>query len=282
MWWMYMRIWYDFYVIKYRYDMFIYVFDVIFFISFMYNSFLLCFLFSSRFEYFEAWTEWETCDRSEEPRCESKLDLTMTQTRHSLWQSLWHAMILLWLWFYMILWSKKMILFACFRPHRPVRARFHGLFSVTGNHSNVKFFCIFSMFFRCMCTVSSCRRCKCIAPVTRNHFRYIRYTCPNLWCNPCSKCYGMDCFGTYFTHALCSSLRFGCDIEQDNDWLRWKNETPARPYGTMDRCFNIVIFHLRQEFMNSWTHILKHSGCGGGQSYRHRQAGFPTLPEAHT
>ena len=20
-------------------------------------------------------------------------------------------------------------------------------------------------------------------------------------CNPCSKCYGMDCFGTYFTHA---------------------------------------------------------------------------------
>ena len=25
-------------------------------------------------------------------------------------------------------------------------------------------------------------------------------TCPNLQCNPCSKCYGMDCFGTYFKH----------------------------------------------------------------------------------
>ena len=31
--------------------------------------------------------------------------------------------------------------------------------------------------------------------------RYILYTCPNLWCNSCSKCYAMDCFGTYFTHV---------------------------------------------------------------------------------
>ena len=31
--------------------------------------------------------------------------------------------------------------------------------------------------------------------------RYILYTCPNKWCNACSKCYGMDCFGTYFTHV---------------------------------------------------------------------------------
>ena len=31
--------------------------------------------------------------------------------------------------------------------------------------------------------------------------RCILYTCPNLWCNSCSKCYGMDCFGTYFTHV---------------------------------------------------------------------------------
>ena len=31
--------------------------------------------------------------------------------------------------------------------------------------------------------------------------RYRLYTCPNLWCNSCSKCYAMDCFGTYFTHV---------------------------------------------------------------------------------
>ena len=29
--------------------------------------------------------------------------------------------------------------------------------------------------------------------------RCIPYTCPNLWCNPCSKCYAMDCFGAYLT-----------------------------------------------------------------------------------
>ena len=31
--------------------------------------------------------------------------------------------------------------------------------------------------------------------------RYILYTCPKLWKRSCSKCYGMDCFATYFTHA---------------------------------------------------------------------------------
>ena len=36
--------------------------------------------------------------------------------------------------------------------------------------------------------------------------RYILYTCPNLWCNSCSKCYGMDCFGTYFTHVQTSDV----------------------------------------------------------------------------
>ena len=36
--------------------------------------------------------------------------------------------------------------------------------------------------------------------------RYILHTCPKLWCNPCSKCYGVDCFGTYFTHVQ------SCDV----------------------------------------------------------------------
>ena len=34
--------------------------------------------------------------------------------------------------------------------------------------------------------------------------RYILYTCPNLWQRSCSKCYAMDCFGTYFTHVQTS------------------------------------------------------------------------------
>ena len=31
--------------------------------------------------------------------------------------------------------------------------------------------------------------------------RYIPYTCPNRWCNPCSKCYAVDCFGAWLIHV---------------------------------------------------------------------------------
>ena len=38
--------------------------------------------------------------------------------------------------------------------------------------------------------------------------RYILYTSPNLWASSCSKCYAMDCFGTYFTHVqTCGNVR---------------------------------------------------------------------------
>ena len=45
--------------------------------------------------------------------------------------------------------------------------------------------------------------------------RYILYTCPNLWCNPWSKCYGMDCFGTYFTHVQT------CDVTHVQSATEW-------------------------------------------------------------
>ena len=34
--------------------------------------------------------------------------------------------------------------------------------------------------------------------------RYILHTCPKLWCNPCSKCYAIDCFG--ILHCCCFGL----------------------------------------------------------------------------
>ena len=38
--------------------------------------------------------------------------------------------------------------------------------------------------------------------------QYILYTSPNLWASSCSKCYAMDCFGTYFTHVqTCGNVR---------------------------------------------------------------------------
>ena len=45
--------------------------------------------------------------------------------------------------------------------------------------------------------------------------RYILYTCPNLWCNSCSKCYGMDCSGTYFTHVQT------CDVTRVQSATEW-------------------------------------------------------------
>ena len=40
-------------------------------------------------------------------------------------------------------------------------------------------------------------------------------TCPKLWCNPCSKCYGMDCFGTYFAHVQ------SCDVTRVQSATEW-------------------------------------------------------------
>ena len=106
----------------------------------------------------------------------------------------------------------------CFWPYRPVRARFHGLFSVTSIQCHVTFFCIFSMFFRASARLvhvdvaNVLRQAQYICNVYRachakpfscwNHttfvfkvlrnglLRYILYTCPNLWLRSCSKCYG--------------------------------------------------------------------------------------------
>ncbi len=52
--------------------------------------------------------------------------------------------------------------------------------------------------------------------VLRNgRLRYILYTCPNLWWRSCSKCYGMDCFGTYFTHVKpCNDVR----VQSATEW----------------------------------------------------------------
>lgn len=118
-------------------------------------SFVYCFLFSSRFEHFEAWTEWETCDRSEEPRCESRSDASDT----------WH---------------------------------------LTQTRSD------------------------------------ITVTTVTMTCKAAMLLYD----------SMIKKIDFIC--------LFWYSDFSSK-----------ARIH---EFMNSWTHILKNSGCGGGQSYRHRQA----------
>ena len=45
--------------------------------------------------------------------------------------------------------------------------------------------------------------------------RYRLHTCPSLCCNSCSKCYAMDCFGTYFTHVQT------CDVTRVQSATEW-------------------------------------------------------------
>ena len=56
--------------------------------------------------------------------------------------------------------------------------------------------------------------------------RYILYTCPNLWLRSCSKCYAMDCFGTYLTHAQT------CDYVRVQSATQWTDFTHAKPVIT--------------------------------------------------
>ena len=37
------------------------------------------------------------------------------------------------------------------------------------------------------------------------------HICPKLWCNSCSKCYGMDCFGTYMCDILDTCPKLWCN-----------------------------------------------------------------------
>ena len=45
--------------------------------------------------------------------------------------------------------------------------------------------------------------------------RYIFHKCPQLWWNPCSKCYAVDCFRTYFTHVQ------SCDVTRVQSATEW-------------------------------------------------------------
>ena len=65
--------------------------------------------------------------------------------------------------------------------------------------------------------------------------RYILSACPNLWLRSCSKCYGMDCFGTYCT---CPNL-----------WLRCVQSAAQSTYFThVQTCDNVLVQSASQ-----WT-----------------------------
>ena len=102
--------------------------------------------------------------------------------------------------------------------------------------------------------------------------RYILYTCPNLYCNSCSQCYGMDyCFGTYFTHVqTCTVTRVHSATEWTASECAEKKACSGAPLRDDGPLFlstpedhkttttNFPVFLLLCFFL-----LVKHAGCCG-------------------
>ena len=72
--------------------------------------------------------------------------------------------------------------------------------------------------------------------------RYIRHKCPKLQCNMCSKCYGMDCFGTYFTHV--QSCNVTC-VQSATEWtasVHTSHMPQAVMYNPCSKCYGMDCF----------------------------------------
>ena len=91
---------------------------------------------------------------------------------------------------------------------------------------------------------------------------YILYTCPKLWCNSCSKCYGMDCFGTNFTHVQ------SCDVTRVRSATEWNasvhtsHMSKAVIYNSCSKCYWMECFGTYFTHVQSFdvTHNGAHNG----------------------
>ena len=80
-----------------------------------------------------------------------------------------------------------------------VYCKFKWIISYIINHSYV----VGGTYVLALCV--SCLFCR-IRLIQCAYFTHV--TWPNLWYRSCSKCYAMDCFGTYFTHVqTCDNVR---------------------------------------------------------------------------
>ena len=81
---------------------------------------------------------------------------------------------------------------------------------------------------------------KFLFKVLRNGLlRYILYTCPNLRLRSCSKCYAMDCFGTYFTHAQT------CDYVRVQSATQWT--ASVHSFLQAQTCENISLIYSKYQ-----------------------------------
>ena len=68
--------------------------------------------------------------------------------------------------------------------------------------------------------------------VLRNRLlRYILKTCPNLWWRSCSKCYAIDCFGTYLKHVqTCDDVHVQSATQSTASVHTWNMSKPVMTF----------------------------------------------------
>ena len=68
--------------------------------------------------------------------------------------------------------------------------------------------------------------------VLRNRLlRYILETCPKLWWRSCSKCYAIDCFGTYLKHVQnCDDVRVQSATQSTASVHTWDMSKPVMTF----------------------------------------------------
>ena len=80
----------------------------------------------------------------------------------------------------------------------------------------------------------------------------ILYTCPNLWQRSGSKCYAMDCLGTYFSHVqTCDNVR----VTSATHWTAWAHTShmskPVTTFG-FKVLHNGLLGHILHTCPNLW------------------------------
>ena len=78
--------------------------------------------------------------------------------------------------------------------------------------------------------------------------RYILHTCPNLRLRSCSKCYGMDCFGTYFTHVQT------CDYVRVPSATEWTDSVHS---SHMSKPVMTFVFQVLRNGLLRYIHMSK-------------------------
>ena len=81
--------------------------------------------------------------------------------------------------------------------------------------------------------------------------RYTLHTCRNVWCNACSKCYGMDCIGTHCTHVeTCYVTR----VQSATEWIA-SVHTAHMSTRVMSLVFKVLRNGLHRYTLRTCQHV---------------------------